>query len=286
MIAPNSLSPERDEVARHMSEDRRPMTLHRLRAMHAASEKIAMLTCYDASFARLLDATGIDVLLVGDSLGMVLQGHDSTVPVSLDEMAYHTQCVARGNTHMWVVSDLPFGSYHASADQALRSAVRLMQSGAHMVKLEGGGWTTETVRFLVERGIPVCAHLGLTPQSVHALGGYRVQGRDAQAAATLHQHARELADAGASMLVLELMPSALASALTAALPIPVIGIGAGAGCSGQVLVLHDMLGITVGRPPRFVRNFMTESASIEVALRRYVAAVKDGSFPVESIHTY
>ena len=286
MIVPISLSAERGEVARPMSEDRVPMTLHRLRAMHAASEKIAMLTCYDASFARLLDATGVDVLLVGDSLGMVLQGHDSTVPVSLDEMAYHTQCVARGNTHMWVVSDLPFGSYHASADQALRSSVRLMQSGAHMVKLEGGGWTAETVHFLVERGIPVCGHLGLTPQSVHALGGYRVQGRDVQAAAKLGQHARELADAGASMLVLELMPSALASELTAALPIPVIGIGAGAGCSGQILVLHDMLGISAGRLPRFVRNFMTEGASIEVALRRYVAAVKNGSFPVESIHTY
>ena len=269
-----------------MSDERKPMTLHRLRAMHAAGEKIAMLTCYDASFARRLDAAGVDVLLVGDSLSMVVQGQASTVPVSLDEMAYHTQCVARGNTHMWVVGDLPFGSYHASADQALRSAVRLMQSGAQMVKLEGGGWTTETVRFLVERGIPVCGHLGLTPQSVHALGGYRVQGRDAQAATTLRQHARELADAGASMLVLELMPSALASELTAALPIPVIGIGAGAGCSGQVLVLHDMLGITDGKLPRFVRNFMPGSASIEDALRRYVSAVKDGSFPVESTHTY
>ncbi len=273
-----------------MSEARKPMTLHRLRAMHAAGEKIAMLTCYDASFARLLDAAGVDVLLVGDSLGMVLQGHDSTVPVSLDEMAYHTQCVARGNSHAWIVADLPFGSYHASADQALRSATRLMQSGAHMVKLEGGGWTAETVRFLVERGIPVCAHLGLTPQSVHALGGYRVQGRDAPAAQTLHRHARELAEAGAAMLVLELMPSALAGELTAALPIPVIGIGAGAGCSGQVLVLHDMLGITRGKPPRFVRNFMHDDdaadSGVESAVRRFVAAVKDGSFPVESIHTY
>jgi 3-methyl-2-oxobutanoate hydroxymethyltransferase len=269
-----------------MSADRKPVTLHRLRAMHAAGEKIAMLTCYDASFARLLDAAGVDVLLVGDSLGMVLQGHDSTVPVSLDEMAYHTQCVARGNTHAWIVGDLPFGSYHAGADQALRSAVRLMQSGAHMVKLEGGGWTAETVRLLVERGIPVCAHLGLTPQSVHALGGYRVQGRDEAAAQTLRRHARELADAGASMLVLELMPSALAGELGTALPIPVIGIGAGAACSGQVLVLHDMLGITRGKSPRFVRDFMADGGSVEDAVRRYVAAVKDGSFPVESIHTY
>ena len=269
-----------------MSDARKPMTLHRLRAMHAAGEKIAMLTCYDASFARLLDDAGVDVLLVGDSLGMVLQGHDSTVPVSLDEMAYHTQCVARGNTHAWIVADLPFGSYHASADQALRSAVRLMQSGAHMVKLEGGGWTAETVRLLVERGIPVCAHLGLTPQSVHALGGYRVQGRDEQAAQTLRRHARELAEAGAAMLVLELMPSALAGELTAALPIPVIGIGAGAACSGQVLVLHDMLGITRGKLPRFVRDFLNEGGGIEAAVKRYVAAVKDGSFPVESLHTY
>ena len=201
--------------------------------MHAAGEQIAMLTCYDASFARLLDGAGVDVLLVGDSLGMVLQGHGSTVPVSLDEMAYHTQCVARGNTHAWVIGDLPFGSFQASADQAMRSAVKLMQSGAQMVKLEGGGWTKDIVRFLVERGIPVCAHLGLTPQSVHALGGYRVQGREEQAAETLRLHARELAEAGASMLVLELMPSALASAITAALPVPVIGIGAGAGCSGR-----------------------------------------------------
>ena len=273
-----------------MNAERKPMTLHRLRAMHAVGEKITMLTCYDASFARLLDDAGVDVLLVGDSLGMVLQGHDSTVPVSIDEMAYHTQCVARGNRHAWIIGDLPFGSYHASADQAVRNAVRLMQSGAHMVKLEGGGWTGEIVRLLVERGIPVCAHLGLTPQSVHALGGYRVQGRDEAAAARLRMHARELADAGASMLVLELMPSALGRELTEALPIPVIGIGAGAGCSGQVLVLHDMLGLTRGKLPRFVRNFMSDDnaagGGIEAALRRYVAAVKDGGFPVEAIHGY
>ncbi len=254
--------------------------------MHADGEKITMLTCYDASFARLLDAAGVDVLLVGDSLGMVLQGHASTVPVSLDEMAYHTQCVARGNTHAWIVGDLPFGSYHEGPDHAMRSAASLMQSGAHMVKLEGGGWTADTMRFLVERGIPVCAHLGLTPQSVHALGGYRVQGRDAPAADILRRHARELSEAGASMLVVELMPSALASELTQALPIPVIGIGAGAGCSGQVLVLHDMLGITQGRLPRFVRNFMEGCGSVEDALCAYVAAVREGSFPVESIHTY
>jgi len=270
--------------------ERKPMTLHRLRAMHAAGEKIAMLTCYDASFARLLDDAGVDVLLVGDSLGMVLQGHDSTVPVSIDEMAYHTQCVARANRFAWIIGDLPFGSYHASVDQSVRSAVRLMQSGAHMVKLEGGGWTTEIVRALVERGIPVCAHLGLTPQSVHALGGYRVQGRDGAAAGTLLAHARELAGAGASMLVLELMPSALGGDVTRSLGIPVIGIGAGADCSGQVLVLHDMLGITQGKLPRFVRNFMNDDQAagggIGAAVRRFVAAVKDGSFPVEAIHGY
>ncbi len=269
-----------------MSTERKPMTLHRLRAMHAAGEKIAMLTCYDASFARLLDDAGVEVLLVGDSLGMVLQGQSSTVPVSLDEMAYHTQCVARGNRHAWIVGDLPFGSYHEGADQAMRSATRLMQSGAHMVKLEGGGWTADVVRFLVERGVPVCAHLGLTPQSVHALGGWRVQGRDEQGAQTLRRHARELADAGAAMLVLELMPSALARELTQSLPIPVIGIGAGGGCSGQVLVLHDMLGVTAAPAPRFVRDFLAEGGRVQDAVRRYVAAVKDGSFPDESIHSY
>jgi len=262
------------------------MTLHRLRAMHAAGEKITMLTCYDASFARLLDKAGVDVALVGDSLGMVLQGRASTVPVTLVEMAYHTQCVARGTTQAWVIADLPFGSYHEGPAQAMRSAARLMQSGAQMVKLEGGGWAADTMRFLVERGVPVCAHLGLTPQSVHALGGYRVQGRDAASADTLSRHARELSEAGASMLVLELVPSALAAELTRSLPIPVIGIGAGAACSGQVLVLHDMLGITQGKLPRFVRNFMQGSDGIEAALRAYVGAVRDGSFPVESIHTY
>jgi 3-methyl-2-oxobutanoate hydroxymethyltransferase len=269
-----------------MTEIRKPLTLHRLRAMHAEGEKIAMLTCYDSSFARLLDDVGVDTLLVGDSLGMVLQGRDSTLPVTLEEVAYHTACVARGNRSAWIVADLPFAAYHESREQALRSAARLMQAGSHMVKLEGGGWTADTVRFLVERGIPVCAHLGLTPQSVHALGGWRVQGRDEAAADTLRAHATELADAGAAMLVLELVPSALAASMTAALPIPVIGIGAGAGCSGQVLVLHDMLGITPGKMPRFVRDFMAGSASVAEAVRSYVAAVKDGRFPDESLHSY
>jgi 3-methyl-2-oxobutanoate hydroxymethyltransferase len=216
---------------------------------------------------------------------MVLQGQSTTVPVTLQQMAYHTECVARGNRTAWIVGDLPFGSYQESREQAIRSATTLMQAGAQMVKLEGG-WTAETVRFLTDRGIPVCAHLGLTPQSVHALGGYRIQGRDDEAARKLKEQARELAGAGAAMLVLELIPRALAAEVSAALPIPVIGIGAGVGCSGQVLVLHDMLGLIAGKPPRFVRNFMQGSAGIEDAIRRYVAAVKDQSFPDDEQHSY
>jgi 3-methyl-2-oxobutanoate hydroxymethyltransferase len=194
--------------------------------------------------------------------------------------------VARANRSAWVVADLPYGSYHASLAQAIDSSVRLMQAGAHMVKLEGGGWTTPLVRALVERGIPVCGHLGLTPQSVHALGGFRIQGRDAAGAQTLRAHAQALDEAGAAMLVLELTPSAVAREVCAGLKMPVIGIGAGAACAGQVLVLHDMLGITTGRLPRFVRNFMAEGGSVADAVRRYVAAVKDGSFPDEAVHGY
>jgi 3-methyl-2-oxobutanoate hydroxymethyltransferase len=265
---------------------RRPLTLHRLREMHAAGEKIVMLTCYDSTFARVADEAGVECLLVGDSLGMVLQGQASTLPVTLEHMAYHTQCVARGNRSAWVIGDLPFGSYQASPEQALRSATMLMQAGAHMVKLEGGGWTTETVRLLAQRGIPVCAHLGLTPQSVHALGGWRIQGRDEHAAATLRRDAKALADAGAAMLVVELVPATLGAGIARELPIPVIGIGAGPGCGGQVLVLHDMLGLAPAQPPRFLRDFMAGSTSIADALRRYVAAVKDGSFPDPALHCY
>jgi 3-methyl-2-oxobutanoate hydroxymethyltransferase len=265
---------------------RKPITLHRLRAMHEQGERIAMLTCYDACFARVLDDAGVDVLLVGDSLGMVLQGRGSTLPVGVEDMAYHTACVARGSRSAWIVADLPFASYHESHEQALRSSAALMRSGAHMVKLEGGGWTAETVRLLVERGIPVCAHLGLTPQSVHALGGWRVQGRDEKGAATLRQHARELADAGAAMIVVELVPAALARTLQSELPVPLIGIGAGAGCAGQVLVLHDMLGLTPEPRPRFVRDFMAAGGTIEQAVRRYVQAVKDGSFPDDDLHSH
>ncbi len=266
--------------------ERKPLTLHRLREMHTQGQPIAMLTCYDACFARLLDEAGVDCLLVGDSLGMVLQGAASTLPVTLTETAYHTRCVAQGNSTAWVIADLPFGSYHESPEQALRSAITLMQAGAHMVKLEGGGWTAPTVHFLTQRGIPVCAHLGLTPQSVHALGGYRVQGRTDDSAAVLKQHAQELADAGAAMLVLELLPSGLARDVTQSLPIPVIGIGAGKACSGQVLVLHDMLGLTRSKQPRFVRNFMAGAASVETAIASYVADVKSRSFPDDTLHGY
>jgi 3-methyl-2-oxobutanoate hydroxymethyltransferase len=264
---------------------RKSVTLHRLREMHAKGEKIAMLTCYDAAFARVLDDAGVEVLLVGDSLGMVLQGRPSTLPVSMDDMAYHTACVVRGNRHAWVIADMPFGSYQESTERALHHAARLMQAGAHMVKLEGGGWTAPVVRQLVDRGMPVCAHLGFTPQSVNALG-YRVQGRDEAAAVVLRQQAEELAAAGAALVVLEMVPVQVSRELTQRLSIPTIGIGAGAGCSGQVLVLHDMLGLTPGEPFRFVRNFMEGSAGIEQAVRHYVSEVKAGRFPDDKIHGF
>lgn len=266
--------------------ERKPVTLHRLRDMHARGEPISMLTCYDAAFARVLDRAGVDCLLIGDSFGMVLQGLSSTLPVTLADTAYHVRCVARGNRNAWIIGDLPFGSYQQSSAQAMESATVLMQAGANMVKLEGGGWTPETVHFLTQRGIPVCAHLGLTPQSVHALGGYRIQGRDEAAAATLLRDAQQLADAGAAMLVLELMPSAVAASISQSLPIPTIGIGAGVDCAGQVLVLHDMLGLSHGKQPRFVRNFMQGAASIEDAIGTYVADVKARRFPDPALHGY
>ncbi|HRO57999.1 MAG TPA: 3-methyl-2-oxobutanoate hydroxymethyltransferase, partial [Burkholderiaceae bacterium] len=202
------------------------------------------------------------------------------------QMAYHVEIVARGSGNCWLIGDLPFGSYHESPEQALRSAIRLVQAGAQMVKLEAGGWTNETVRFLVERGVPVCAHLGLTPQTADALGGFRVQGRDEAAGELLLRHAAEIAQAGAAMLVLELVPSALAARITQQLPIPTIGIGAGPDTSGQVLVLHDMLDVTRGRLPRSVRNFMDGAGSVEAALRSYVAEVKAGRFPDPAVHGY
>jgi len=270
---------------------RRPVSLPRLQELRERGEKITMLTAYDATFAAVADAAGVECLLVGDSLGMVCQGLPSTVAVTLDTMRYHTESVARGLRRLqgtaWVIGDLPFGSYQESPEQALRSATVLMQAGAHMVKLEGGGWTTETVRFLVERGIPVCAHLGLTPQTVHALGGYRVQGRGEVAAQALRRDALALQDAGASMLVLEMVPADVSAQLTAELTrCHTIGIGAGNGTAGQVLVMHDMLGINLGKNPKFVRNFMTEADSVQAAMNAYVRAVKDGSFPDNAVHAW
>jgi 3-methyl-2-oxobutanoate hydroxymethyltransferase len=255
------------------------MNLITLQQMAGRGEKIAVLTAYDASFAQLCEQAGVEVLLVGDSLGMVLQGASSTLAVTLHDMQYHTRCVAKGAQSAYIVTDMPFGSYQQSPEQAFRNASRLMAAGAHMVKLEGGLVMSETVRFLVERGIPVCGHLGLTPQSVHQLGGYRVQGKDEAQAQQLIADAQALADAGAGMLVLEMVPAALAKAITDSVRIPTIGIGAGVDCSGQVLVLHDMLGIYPGKSPRFVRNFMQGASSIPQALEHYVKAVKDKTFP-------
>lgn len=266
--------------------DKKPVTLAELGRMHGAGEKISMLTCYDASFAALCESCGVDTLLVGDSLGNVLQGQTSTLPVTLEHMAYHTACVARGCKRPLIVTDLPFGTYQESKEQALRSAVQLMAAGAAMVKLEGGEIMADTVRFLVERGIPVCGHIGLTPQSVHALGGYRVQGRDEAGAARLRREALALQDAGAALLVLEMVPAAVASQVTAELSrTATIGIGAGKDCAGQVLVLHDMLGVYPGKKARFVKNFMDGAASIAQAITAYVSAVKDGSFPAPE-HAY
>ena len=261
-------------------ENSRPVTLTELARMRAEGEKIAVLTCYDSSFAALLERNGVDMLLVGDSLGNVLQGHSSTLPVTLEQMAYHTGCVARGANRPFLMADMPFGSYQESPAQAMRSAVSLMAAGAQMVKLEGGAYMAETVRFLVERGVPVCAHIGLTPQSVNQLGGYRVQGKTRAAAQLMKEDALALEQAGAALLVLEMVPSALAAEIGESLTsMATIGIGAGVDCHGQVLVLHDMLGVYPGRKAKFVRNFMDGAASIDDAVKAYVKAVKNGSFP-------
>lgn len=270
---------------------RRPISLPRLLEMHTRGEKITMLTAYDATFAAVADAAGVECILIGDSLGMVCRGLHTTVGVSLEDMRYHTESVSRGIRRAqgtaWVIADLPFGTYQESKEQAFRSAAVLMQAGAHMIKLEGGGWTTEVVHFLVQRGIPVCAHLGLTPQTVHALGGYRVQGKSDASAELLTQEAHALQEAGASMLVLEMVPADLSASLTQSLTrCATIGIGAGKDTAGQVLVLHDMLGVNLGKMPKFVRNFMADSASIRGAMEAYVAAVKDGSFPVNAVHAW
>ncbi|WP_034295367.1 3-methyl-2-oxobutanoate hydroxymethyltransferase [Herbaspirillum sp. RV1423] len=257
---------------------KKAVTIHTLQTMRDKGDKISMLTCYDASFAALMDRSGVDVALIGDSLGMVCQGHQSTLPVTIADIAYHTASVARGNQTMLVVADMPFGTY-ATPAAAFEQAVKLMQAGAHMVKLEGGSWLADTVRFLTERGVPVCAHLGLTPQSVHQMGGFKVQGKTLEGAELLHADAKAVQAAGASLLVLEAIPATLGAEVTAQLRIPTIGIGAGPECSGQVLVMHDMLGVFPGHKARFVKNFMDGSASIEEAVRAYVAAVQDGSFP-------
>ncbi|MFA7240201.1 MAG: 3-methyl-2-oxobutanoate hydroxymethyltransferase [Sulfuricellaceae bacterium] len=257
------------------------ITLTTLRKMVSAGEKIAVLTCYDASFAALLDNAGVEVLLVGDSLGMVVQGEKTTLPVSMDDMLYHTRCVARGAIISFILADLPFGSYQQNPQQAYANAARLMAAGAHMVKLEGGAPMIETTAFLVERGIPVCSHLGLTPQSVHQLGGYRVQGKTDHAAKKLLEDALALQHAGAGMLLLEAIPATLAKQITMHLTIPTLGIGAGPDCSGQVLVLYDLLGIYPGKPPKFAKNFLAGAGSAREAVEQYVKAVKGGEFPGE-----
>ena len=254
-------------------------TLTKLQTMRDKGEKIAVLTCYDASFAALLEAQGVDVLLVGDSLGMVLQGHETTLPVTLDNMVYHTACVVRGAKQAFIVSDMPFGTFQISPQEAFTNAEKLMVAGAQMVKIEGGEVMVKTVRFLTERGIAVCGHIGLTPQSVNQMGGYRVQGKESAAAQQLLQDAVALEKAGAGMIVLEAIPALLAAEITAALSIPTIGIGAGAECSGQVLVLHDILDIYPGKKPRFVKNYMQGATSIADAVARYVREVKAAEFP-------
>ncbi len=263
-------------MSTHSSTPR--LTLHELRKL-AATRKLAMLTCYDASFAATLDAAGIDMILIGDSLGMVVQGHDSTLPVTVEDIAYHTACVARGAARAWIIADMPFGAYQMSREQAYTNAVKLMQAGSQMVKVEGGAEMVPTVEFLVSRGIPVCAHIGLTPQHVNVFGGYRVQGRESGAAERLLESARALQEAGAAMMVIEAVPEPLARRIAESMQLITIGIGASVACSAQVLVLHDMLGAGIGKRPRFVKNFLAGAHSIDAAVRAYVADVQAGRFP-------
>ena len=260
---------------------RAPVTLKGLNEMKSAGENIAMLTAYDYSSAKLLDASGIDSILVGDSLGMVIQGHNSTLPVSLEDIAYHTAAVARGLQSAWLIADIPFLRDHSTQAAAESARVLVGDSGASMVKLEGAGPMISVIEYLAGRDIPVCGHLGLTPQSVHQLSGYNVQGRDAEKAGRIFADAVAIQDAGAGMLVLECVPDSLGQRVSTELDIPVIGIGAGPGCNGQVLVLHDMLGFDSGKKPRFVKNFMDGAASLGSAVSTYVQAVKDGSYPGE-----
>ncbi|WP_440223337.1 3-methyl-2-oxobutanoate hydroxymethyltransferase [Dokdonella sp. MW10] len=262
-----------------------PITVPSLAQRKADGSKIASLTCYDASFAACLDANGVDVVLVGDSLGMVVQGHSSTLPVTLDHVVYHTAAVARGLRKALLVADLPFMTYR-DVPTALASAARLVaEGGAAMVKLEGAGYVLESIAALAERDIPVCAHLGLTPQSVHRFGGYRVQGRQASEAERLVAEAHAVAEAGADLLVLECVPAALAARITQELAIPTIGIGAGADCDGQVLVIHDLLGVTPGKRPRFSKDFLAGQGSVAAAVAAYVEAVRTKAFPAAE-HAY
>ena len=254
-------------------------TLTTLHKMTQDGDRIAMLTCYDASFAAVLDAAGVDTILIGDSLGNVVQGHDTTLPVTMRDVAYHTACVARGSKRAFIIADMPFGSFQASPGQTFENAAQLMAAGAQMVKVEGGEPMAETIAFLTARGVPVCGHLGLTPQSVHQLGGYRVQGKTESQAERLISDAKMLEEAGAGMIVLELIPAALARTVTAQLQIPTIGIGAGVDCSGQVLVLYDMLDIYPGKKAKFVKNFLRDAGSIQGAVEAYVKEVKSRKYP-------
>ena len=256
----------------------KPISITKLLAMHAEREKITMLTAYDSTMSALLNRCGVEAILIGDSLGNVIQGHSSTTPVTVEQMAYHTECVARANTNAFLITDLPFASY-GDPVQALDSAAELMRAGADMVKLEGGDWQVDIIQYLVERSVPVCAHLGLLPQSVHLLGGYKVQGKSKDAASHMLEQAIACQEAGAQMVVLEAIPSSLGERITEELHIPTIGIGAGPDCSGQVLVLQDMLGISPGKPPKFVKNFMDGHQSVEAAIKAYVREVKSGKFP-------
>ncbi len=255
----------------------KPVTLSTLQSLKHAQEKFSVITCYDAAFASRINDAGIEVILVGDSLGMVLQGEDSTLPVTLEQMAYHTRCVKKGNRHSLIMADLPFMS-DPSLPALLSNAATLMRAGAHLVKIEGDAWLAPAITELTQRGIPVCAHLGLTPQTVNQMGGYKVQGRGEHAEALLNA-AKLLAQAGASLLLLECVPASLGQAITEAVDCPVIGIGAGPHTDAQVLVLYDLLGITPGKPARFVRNFMLDSGSVEGALAAYHQAVKTGEYP-------
>jgi 3-methyl-2-oxobutanoate hydroxymethyltransferase len=270
------------------------MQLNELLKKAKTGEKIAMLTCYDATFAKLMELENVDMLLVGDSLGMVLQGAENTLNVSMHHMTYHTKMVKNGAPNTVIMADMPIGSYEQDNEAAYKNALWLVKSGAHIVKFEGGGKRVETARYLVERGIPVCAHLGFTPQSVNQLGGYKIQGKTDESASQILADAKAMSDAGASFVLLEMVPAALAKKITESIKVPTIGIGAGVDCSGQVLVLQDLLGIYTGaaskkpedfKSPRFVRNFLKDSNSVQAAVAAYVKAVKDQTFPAAE-HSY